>query len=258
MKYSPATLVRLAGDGMIGLYRHSANFETRLTPQTWLIASGAGHSLLNWIGVFEPGPAAETAFREAVSTLRSRGLPALTFITPNAHAAIEPIAQSLGLGESWPVPLLLVELSPLPEPPLVAGLDIFEIRDEQELKKAVALAARAFEMPLDAALEGMTAGSLEEPSTHFYAAARNGETLGMTALIQFGSLVYIDLMATSPEHQRQGIGLALLTKVLNDHAAAGVTHAFLISSQEGRPLYTRLGFEHVFDGTMYHVEPTST
>jgi GNAT superfamily N-acetyltransferase len=78
----------------------------------------------------------------------------------------------------------------------------------------------------------------------------------MTVISQFGALIYVDLMATSPQHQKQGIGRALLTKALNDHVATGATHAFLIASQEGVPLYTRLGFKHLFDGTMYNVAPT--
>jgi GNAT superfamily N-acetyltransferase len=241
---------------MIEMFRHAEGFETRLTRGTWCIAAGGGHPLLNWISVFEPGPSGVIAFRDAISLFRSRGLPGLTFITPDARSGIDPVAQSLGLGDSWQVPLMLADLTNLPDELPIADLDLFEIEDETALKNALALSGSAFEMSPEVAQQATTPAVLDEPGTRYYAATRNGETLCMTVISQFGSLVYVDLMATSPQHQKQGLGRALLTKALNDHVTAGATHAFLIASQEGVPLYTRLGFKHLFDGTMYNVTPT--
>lgn len=256
MTFSPATFVRLAGNAMIEMYRHADGFDARLTRGTWCIASGAGHPLLNWIGVFESGQASAIAFREAVTSLRSRGLPALTYITPDARAGIDPVAQSLGLNESWQVPLMLADLRELPAAAPVADLELLEIETASALDDAFALTTAAFDMPSGSAQQATTPAVLGEPGTRYYAARRAGETLSMAVMSQFGSLVYVDLMATSPFHQKQGIGRALLTKALNDHVAVGATHAFLIASQEGVPLYTRLGFNHLFDGTMYNVTPT--
>ena len=71
MTFSHSTLVRLAGNAMIEMFRHADGFDARLTRGTWCVASGAGHPVLNWIAVFEPGASAVIAFREAVLSLRS-------------------------------------------------------------------------------------------------------------------------------------------------------------------------------------------
>jgi GNAT superfamily N-acetyltransferase len=256
MTFSHSTLVRLAGNAMIEMFRHADGFDARMTRGSWCIASGAGHPLLNWIAVFEPGPSEVIAFREAVSSLRSRGLPGFTFFTPDTLEGIEPVAQSLGLGEPWQAPMMLADLADLPTASPVADIELIEIDNATALDGALALTASAFDMPSNAAQLATTPAVLGEPGTRYYTATRRGETLSMCVISQFGSLVYVDLMASSPQHQKQGIGRALLTRALQDHIAAGATHAFLIASQEGVQLYSRLGFKHLFDGTMYNVTPT--
>src|SRR5690349_10810033 len=128
MTITVATMMRIAGDTMVGMFRHSPGFETRQTRTSWMIASGAAHALLNWIGVYEPGTGSEIALRDSVSTLRSRGLPGFIYITPDAHASLEPVCTSLGLGDYWTAPLLLADLTPLPEPRPVAGLQVAVVR----------------------------------------------------------------------------------------------------------------------------------
>ena len=54
-------------------------------------------------------------------------------------------------------------------------------------------------------------------------------------------------MATPPEHQRKGMGLALLSQVIDDYRRRGVERFFLIATEAGRPLYASLGFETIAD-----------
>jgi len=51
-------------------------------------------------------------------------------------------------------------------------------------------------------------------------------------------------MATSPEHQRQGLGRAILTRLLAriEHDAPSGAYVTLMADAPGRPLYESLGF----------------
>ena len=52
-------------------------------------------------------------------------------------------------------------------------------------------------------------------------------------------------MATPPEHQRKGLGRALLTRVIEDYRRRGVERFHLGATEAGRPLYASLGFETI-------------
>jgi GNAT superfamily N-acetyltransferase len=54
-------------------------------------------------------------------------------------------------------------------------------------------------------------------------------------------------MATPPEHQRKGMGRALLSQVIADYRRRGVERFHLGATEAGRPLYESLGFQLVAD-----------
>ena len=58
-------------------------------------------------------------------------------------------------------------------------------------------------------------------------------------------------MATPPEHQRRGMGRALLTQVIADYRGRGVERFHLGATEAGRPLYASLSFEPIADLTAW-------
>jgi GNAT superfamily N-acetyltransferase len=62
-----------------------------------------------------------------------------------------------------------------------------------------------------------------------------------------GDTAAISLMATPPEHQRKGMGRALLSQLIDDYRRRGVERFHLGATEAGRPLYTSLGFKLVAD-----------
>lgn len=250
-----AILVRLAGDALLGLHRHAPGFEARLTRDTWLIASGEAHSLLNWVAVFAPGPAAEIALRDHVAWLRARGLPALVFVAPDAGDSVTSLCRTIGLVATEPVPLMVCRLATLPPRP-VDGITIAPIRDAAALRSAVGLLAAAFGIAPEASAGAMRSELLHEPALTLDAARQDGAVVSVAATSRAGNLVYLDLMATAPAYRRRGIGTALLAHVLARHAATGATHAFLVATEDGRRLYERLGFRIRFEATVWEVPPS--
>jgi GNAT superfamily N-acetyltransferase len=61
-------------------------------------------------------------------------------------------------------------------------------------------------------------------------------------------------MATAPEHQRKGMGRALLSQVIGDYRRHGVERFHLGATEAGRPLYTSLGFVLVADLSVWFLE----
>lgn len=241
---------------MLGLYRHAPGFEARMTRDSWLVASGEPHPLLNWITVIEPGSAAEAALHDHVASIRARGLPALLFLPPAAADAMASFCSSLGLVNPGPVPLMLCHLTDLAAPRPVADLTFEPVRDASTLRDALTIVAASFTMPAEPAVQASPAGVLDEPATLFTVAKRRDEIASVLATTRSGPLAYVDLMATAVNHKRQGIGYALLHHVLTAYAATGATDAFLISSDEGKSLYERLGFRQLFEATVWEVPAT--
>ena len=77
----------------------------------------------------------------------------------------------------------------------------------------------------------------------FFRADRQGEPAAAARYGWAGSdLVVVDRVLTLPEHRRRGLAEALMHAMATKAAAGGATRMLLISSEQGRPLYERIGF----------------
>ena len=70
-----------------------------------------------------------------------------------------------------------------------------------------------------------------------------------------GDTAAISLMATQPEHQRKGMGRALLAQVIADFRRRGVARFHLSATEAGGPLYASLGFETIADLSTWLLPP---
>lgn len=73
----------------------------------------------------------------------------------------------------------------------------------------------------------------------------SGDVVAMGRVIGDGGWYFMVAdMATSPEHQRQGLGRAILTRLLAriEHDAPPGAYVTLMADAPGRPLYESLGF----------------
>ncbi|WP_433701940.1 ribosomal protein S18-alanine N-acetyltransferase [Nocardiopsis sp. CA-288880] len=102
--------------------------------------------------------------------------------------------------------------------------------------------------PLDAWSEGMLRDELAE-STRHYVVAESGDTVVGYAGLRFvppeGD---VQTMAVSEQVWGRGIGSALLTELLDQAAARGVTHMFLevrSDNPRAQDLYKRFGFVQI-------------
>lgn len=73
-------------------------------------------------------------------------------------------------------------------------------------------------------------------------AVRDDQPLGVGGMLDYGPLAYIGLIAVLPDAQRQGIGRAIMERLLALLDERGCPIALLDASPAGAPLYATLGF----------------
>ena len=68
--------------------------------------------------------------------------------------------------------------------------------------------------------------------------------------LNHGNIATLHWIGTLPEYRKKGLGTAITLKALHDLQAAGCTHALLLSSALGKPIYERMGFKQYM---LYHM-----
>ena len=235
-------LWRVAGEAMAAIFRDGPGFAAALTDDSWLVVGGEPQPVFNWLAIHGSGRHAEGRLREGVATLRGRGLPGLVALAEGLAAGLAPVAEGLGLENPHPVPLMVRRPAAPPAGPLAPGLVVEAVRDEAGLRTAGGLVSAAFGLAPESVARCCGASLLAAPALSLYLARAAEEPFSTCWVWQAGSLAYVVMMATAPEHQRRGAGRTLLAHALAEHAAAGATTAHLLASAAGRPLYERLGF----------------
>lgn len=65
-----------------------------------------------------------------------------------------------------------------------------------------------------------------------------------------GDIATLHWIGTLPEYRKKGLGTAITIKALHDLQDAGCSHALLLASALGKPLYERMGFKQY---ALYHM-----
>jgi len=68
-----------------------------------------------------------------------------------------------------------------------------------------------------------------------------------------GKVAYITNMYTFPEYRKQGIGMKLLGKVIEEAENRGYKKITLNATDMGRPLYERYGFKDVIGDMVFYI-----
>ncbi|WDL96430.1 GNAT family N-acetyltransferase [Alicyclobacillus sp. ALC3] len=88
------------------------------------------------------------------------------------------------------------------------------------------------------------------------AGAGRRELIGASAIYPYGrNLASLGIVMVSPEHQRQGIGTAVVRRCLAD--VDPQAHVMLIATPQGRPVYESLGFRIVEQVHRYELDLAS-
>jgi ribosomal-protein-alanine N-acetyltransferase len=108
--------------------------------------------------------------------------------------------------------------------------------------------------------EDMYLAELENKGISFFFMARDraGAGVGFCSFWRVLDELHINNLAVAPERRRQGVGAALLTRVLQEGARLGATRATLEvrqSNVHARRLYERFGFAVAGVRRGYYTQP---
>jgi GNAT superfamily N-acetyltransferase len=249
MEPSPSTLWRLVGESVAIIVRAAPGFEVRLTPHAALALSGAPCADLN-CAVVDRGPDPESSLRELMGRVHARDVPVMVFLTDDVAEALAPVAAELGLELGGRAPLMLRGAQ---APALGSGrFDVQRVESATDLDDAVAVAAAAFSLPPDAVAGTMPPDVLAGPGFDYFLARDDHDSpVSSCATTRHGNIVGVWIMATAPDHQRQGAGRALLEYTLTYHLDRNVEHFYLGATEAGRPLYERMGFRAIASAAIW-------
>ncbi len=192
----------------------------------------------------------------------ARGVPWYWWIGPTARppaADLAPRLERHGLVcDRDPLPAMVARL-PTRFPAIPPHIRVWQAATRHDLEIASTIRRVAFRFPEGAALdyfESMADDWLRgDPARLYLAALGDGPPAAIGALIvdhQEG-IPGVYVMATLPDWQRNGLGKAIMARILTTATEAGHTLIVLTAGKQGYPLYRQFGFERVFDYTLYRM-----
>lgn len=193
---------------------------------------------------FAPGTVERRA-RAVVTPYLERGLPFLWWTTPGGHAdELRPVLTELGLQEFGVPGMYLEPAGPL-DPGLSEGLAVRQVTGD-EMAESVDVMLAGFEMPefMREPFHGMTA-LVSADAMIQVTAWLDGQAVGCGSAWLTGPTVGLYNITTLPSARRRGVGGAVTAALVNAGLERGATQAVLHASEDGFPVYERLGFETV-------------
>jgi GNAT superfamily N-acetyltransferase len=180
-------------------------------------------------------------FLTSLDTVRSGGLDAL-FVVDEREPDLVEAARALGLLHVGQLPLM--ERAYLEEQARPSAFNVRRARPE-EMEIGNRLAGQAFGIPEDAANGALPPAFLERPGNELWIAEEDGAAVGSGVFLREGERVGVYVMSTPAANRRRGIGEAVLVNAIRTYADEGVRRFTLGATEQGFPLYQRLGFEVV-------------
>ena len=232
---------RLTMRGIRALISGAPGFHATMTTNSALLLSGEPVVDLNVL-MIGPDPDAEQFLKAGTALAVERQLPLLVLITPDVGGDLTTSAQNASLIAGGKLPLMVLRTTE----PLQLGSDckIEAVTDPQSSALAGDIQASAFELPRASVSRALDASRTAGEAVTFIG-FRNGKPLAALTAVRSHSSVGVWTMATLPGHQREGIGRALLTRVLEKYRQEGANCFYLSASEAGRPLYESIGFKTV-------------
>ncbi len=235
-------LFRLCVRALVAQMGDVPGVEMRLTRDCVLGLTGEPSADFNRL-TLGADPEAEGFLISSVARARERGLPLQAVMCPQVLDALAPVATRLGLTAVGTSPLMVLRAGTPVAPS--RPVKITRALGPELVTIAGDLAAAAFDSPRDAIARCIDVCVTETAGVETWIAWDGDRPMSAVTVTPTGDTAGISLMGTPPEHQRKGMGRALLTQVIDDYRRRGVARFHLGATDAGLPLYENLGFETV-------------
>jgi GNAT superfamily N-acetyltransferase len=235
-------LIRLSARALVAQMSAAPGFELHMTRSCVLGLTGEPLADFNML-VLGPDADAEGFLIRSIARARERGLPLTALMSPHVAGPLATVAMRLGLTAVGASPLMVLRPG-APIPPC-QPVRVIRALGPELVRAAGDLVAAAFGAPRAAVARCVDVGLTDTAGVETYIAWSGEAPRSAVCVTPAGNTAGVSLMATSPEHQRKGLGRALLTQVMEDFRGRGVGRFYLGATEAGRPLYESLGFEPV-------------
>lgn len=187
---------------------------------------------------------------QAVAYMRQKSQPGLIWLfeellDPSCRPSLSAAVERAGLSLSLTGFGMVGDILPIPEP-IHPKLRFIRVTTEDELQAYADLNSRAYGMPLEAGRDGLRGSELWKSGMYPYLGLESGVPVSAAATVQTNDCLFLALVATAPEAQRNGYGEATTRKALFEGAkATGLTRTTLHATMAGAPVYERIGYRKV-------------
>ena len=244
-------LIRLCVRALVVQMGGVAGVEMHMTRDCILGLTGEPLADFNML-TLGSDPDAEGFLTHAVARAKSRGLPLTAMMSPHVAQALTPVATRLGLRAVGTSPLMVLRAGT--SVPAGRPVKVTRALGAELVGVAGDLVAAAFDLQRDAVARCIDVGITETAGLETYIAWGEDGAMSAVTVTPTGNTAGISLMATPPQHQRKGLGRALLTQVIDDYRGRGVERFHLGATEAGRPLYVSLGFEPIAELSAWLLE----
>ena len=196
---------------------------------------------------FAPEAAADRT-RQLVASYAARGLPFLWWLTPSTTSPeLEAVLAEAGMIREE-TPGMHAPLGATMTPALPDGVELVEVDTSQQPEPFISTMVEGFDMPqmLVAEFTRLLLAFDDENLLNVMATLDGRPAATATAWIT-GTTVGLYNIATLEELRGRGLGYAVTARLMDLAGERGCTDAVLHASEQGRPVYERLGFAHVCD-----------
>lgn len=208
-----------------------------------LTNTGAAVAEFNLVFPKRPSYKVEAALDRAARYFEAKQLPYRVSVRADRAGACRELCLARGFCEVKSVPGML--LAPIPEPPaLPAGLELRRVADAETLADFQRVAFEGFGFPPAAAPLFLTREFAQLPQVALFVGYAAGEPASSAALVATSGVAGVYWVATRPGFRGRGYGEALTWRAVRAGGELGYPLASLQASEQGRPIYARMGFVH--------------
>lgn len=165
------------------------------------------------------------------------------------------VVAEAGLHVSMPMTGMVAERI-LPPRRRAPDLELRRVEDARSRAAVGTLNNLAYGLP-DGMCDCIADPTFWPEDVHGYVGAVAGEDVTTTSVFPASGALYVALVATHPEHGRQGYAEHVMRAALDRGGAAlGLSRSILHASEAGRPVYAAMGYEDMARFALLSTEPS--
>lgn len=249
------------GDSIGGLItNHIDHAFRRILPDSKVVreegflrlVTGQAHPFGNFACITRPADVATV--RAAIVPLEACGAPAASFLTGPASDDTERELASRGFVRHGGMPAMGVEIERLPTPVLAPGCRFDRVTRARDRAAWAEVFARGYGLPHrlgEIFGHAIADDARAESSLQYFWVTRDDVPIATSILYLHQGLAGIYAVATVPEERGKGLGAYVTSEPLRRASSLGYRVGILQASEDGHPVYRRIGFREFGEMPLY-------